>query len=391
MTTIPRALHARIATLLRAHHVPGASVALVDAGGVRWAGGVGLADLRSGRAATEATVHHLFSGTKLFTATAVMQCVERGAFRLEDRVADLLPGAGPLGGITVRQLLSHTSGLRDSLRGLLTVRFPGEPSLSATEALALFPIRPARAPGRSVAYANVNYALLGALIEAGTGRRFASYLVQEVLAPLGVSAGLTVGGVDPLRLMTGYIDRWDPMRLALRLLHPATTARLYAERTARFVALHPYDLATEAIGGLVGTVTDFAALLVAHLRGGGPVLGPGSVHAMQSPVARGAAGIVSREAVGLGWKLGRAGTVRFLNHEGAGAGATTEVRIYPAEGIGVAIAMNAMRMPRSMRLAHAIAEEVRRSASPSSVASRVRVEHGLRVPSQAGELGALHR
>jgi hypothetical protein len=79
---------------------------------------------------------------------------------------------------------------------------------------------------------------------------------------------------------------------------------------------------------------------------------------MQTMVARGAAGIESREGMAIGWKVGRVDGRTFLNHEGGGAGFTTELRLYPDAGIGVALAMNGMRMPATMRTAHVICEAV---------------------------------
>jgi len=64
----------------------------------------------------------------------------------------------------------------------------------------------------------------------------------------------------------------------------------------------------------------------------------------------------SRVGVGLGWKVGRVESRAFLNHEGSGAGFTSELRLYPEAGIGIALAMNLMRMPKTIRAAHKICE-----------------------------------
>jgi hypothetical protein len=157
-------------------------------------------------------------------------------------------------------------------------------------------------------------------------------------------------------MATGYVDRWDPMRAVLWALFPDTRGRLYGARIGRHVELREYDLFTPAIGGLVGSVVDFGRFLQAHLTGGGPVLSPGWTARMHTQIAEGAAGIESREGMALGWKVGRVRGHALLNHEGGGAGFTTELRLYPDAEIGVAIAMNAMRMPSTMRLAHRLCE-----------------------------------
>jgi hypothetical protein len=62
--------------------------------------------------------------------------------------------------------------------------------------------------------------------------------------------------------------------------------------------------------------------------------------------------------VGLGWKIGQTGEETFINHEGGGAGFTTETRIYPARGIGLVIALNRMSMPQINLVAHRICEKI---------------------------------
>lgn len=349
-------------------HVPGCSIALVDATGLRWAGAFGVADVRSGRLARADTVYHLFSGTKLFTAVAVLQLAERGRLDLDDRVGRFLPELepAPARDITLAQLLSHRSGLADTLRGFLAVSWPGDEPPTSRQALARYRIRLTRAPGTRVEYRNVNYAILGEVITRVTGLEYREHVAQAVLAPLGMRAAF--GLTDELRphAATGYIGRWDPMRLLLPLLFPRLPARLYGERVAgpgvSLVELREYELATAAIGGLVGSMPELAKLLQAQLAGGGGVLSEASTRRMQALVAEGAAGIESRVGMGLGWKLGRTREHAFLNHEGGGAGFTSELRIYPdvghPSGIGIALGMNMMRMPHTMRVAHRICEAV---------------------------------
>ena len=127
----------------------------------------------------------------------------------------------------------------------------------------------------------------------------------------------------------------------------------------------PFALDTAAIGGLVGSVGGFAPFVIAQLRGGDAVLGEAAVRAMQTLVARGAAGIASRVGVGLGWKLGAVDGVSFLNHEGGGPGFTSETRIYPATGLGMVLCMNRWMMPTKTHLvAHRLCEIIRSRTPP---------------------------
>jgi CubicO group peptidase (beta-lactamase class C family) len=358
----PAELRIAIEGELARANVPGCSVAVCTRDAVEWSDGFGIADIAGNVRATRDTVHHLFSGTKIVTATAVMQLVEAGRIALDDAIGVHVPSASHLRGVTVRHLLSHASGLKDSLRAFTAAAVAPDPAPDAEGALRRYPLVAGRAPGEKVAYRNVNYALLGALVARVSGMDFREYVHRRVLEPLGVGdAGFSIARARErgAGLVTGYIDRWDPMRIVLRLMHPDVSARLYARRSGRFVALTDYDPVTAAAGGLVGTVGSFAGLVRAHLAEDERLLSPESYRLMRTLVARGAAGIESREGTGLGWKLGVVAGHRFMNHEGGGPGCTSELRIYPEQGLGIALAMNVMRMPGTMRVAHRICEAIR--------------------------------
>lgn len=362
---MPPAFRARVRDLildqLRQGAVPGCTIAVVDDAGVSTCEGFGVADLGSGRTAAPDTVYHLFSGTKLFTATAVMQLIEQGRISLDDPIGEHVPSAAHLTGVSVRHLLSHTSGLKDSLKAFIAAVISPETAPDAEHALGTYALVATHAPdiGR-VSYRNVNYALLGALISRVGGAEYRDVVRARVLGPLGLDCDFAMRDAWLQRAATGHIDWFDPMRAVLRLLHPDIAHRLYRTRYGRHLALVDYGPSTSAIGGLVGTVPEFAAFLMAHLVADPRLLTKASYAEMHAQYGRGAAGIESRVGTGLGWKVGRVGGVPFLNHEGGGPGFTSELRLYPEQGIGVALAMNAMRMPGTMRVAHRIAEIVRR-------------------------------
>jgi CubicO group peptidase (beta-lactamase class C family) len=102
----------------------------------------------------------------------------------------------------------------------------------------------------------------------------------------------------------------------------------------------------------------FTLFVMAHLNNGAGILTKDSSQLMQRMVAQGQAGIASKVGVGLGWKLGQTGQEAFVNHEGGGAGFTSETRIYPARGIGIVMAMNRMSMPQTNMVAHRICEKI---------------------------------
>jgi len=346
---------------LQAHRVPGCSIALVNEERVVWSAGYGTAVLRSGRPATPDSVYHLFSVTKLFTAVAVLKLVERGALGLDHVLGRYLPEEKAAQAITIEHLLSHRSGLKDTLRAFLAVRTAGEKPLTSREALSTYRLKATRRPGERVEYRNVNYALLGEVITRVSGMEYTRFVTTAILDPLGAQLSFDVTAEMRDRASTGYLHTTDPMRFLLRWLLPDQMRQLYGDRHAGFIALREFTLSTASIGGLVGSVLECAKFLRAQLAPDPRVLSEALTRRMQTKVAEGVAGIESRAGMALGWKVGSADGRVFLNHEGGGAGFTSELRLYPEERHGIALAMNAMRMPRTMRLAHRICEAVMHS------------------------------
>jgi CubicO group peptidase (beta-lactamase class C family) len=110
-----------IDTLVRAAGVPGCAIATTRASGQATVSTHGQAALDPPRPVAPTTVFHLFSGTKLYTAAAVMLLVERGKIGLDEPITAYLPDLLLRHPVTVRQLACHDSGVPDTLRALLSV------------------------------------------------------------------------------------------------------------------------------------------------------------------------------------------------------------------------------------------------------------------------------
>ena len=175
---------------MAAHHVPGLSVAVVQDGKVVKTAAYGLSDAEAKTPATVNTVYGLGSCTKPFTAVAVLQLVEAGKITLDAPVSRYLDGLPPAwSAITVRRLLTHTSGL-PNYRRFLNFKRLSEPkyrqpgmvvSLLARKKLD-FP------PGTRYEYSNTNYHLLGQLIEKVSGQTYGAFLSAHQFQPAGMTA-----------------------------------------------------------------------------------------------------------------------------------------------------------------------------------------------------------
>ena len=152
----------------------------------------GYADRARGSPNATITPFNIGSVTKVFTAIAIGQLVDRGKVALDDPLTKYMPTyPKPIGDqITVAMLLAHTAGTGDYLDdpGYLRIRdsFESVPELIGAVNTSVLP---GRVPGKTFAYSNTGYLLLGAVIEKASGRDFYNYMDNEVFAKAGVAAG----------------------------------------------------------------------------------------------------------------------------------------------------------------------------------------------------------
>ncbi|MFI8001998.1 serine hydrolase domain-containing protein [Streptomyces sp. NPDC086010] len=218
--------------------------------------------------------------TKSFLATVVLQLAAEGALRLDDSVEDHLPGvvrghgnAGDL--ITLRDLLTHTSGLRDYMAALpatdpaLTgAAGPSAQPLSPGAAVRLAVSRPPAAARGSYVYSSTNYVLLGMVVERVTGHTYATEIRRRIITPLRLT-GTSLPGA----------------RTTLPLPHSPAYHRA-GDGTLRDVTSIDPRVAGAA-GELVSTLDDLDRFYAALL--GGRLLGPAGLSAMLDTRAAGGA------------------------------------------------------------------------------------------------------
>ena len=183
----------KIDALMQAYsdpHGPGASVLVVSDGAIVARRSYGQADVEAGIAATPHTNYRLASVTKQFTALAILMLSERGKLSLDDPISRFFPEFPAYGaGITIRQLLTHTSGLpdyEDYMPEGLTVPLKDVDVLRIVEQNP----RPRFAPGAGYRYSNSGYSLLSLVVQRASGKGFATFLQEEVFGPLGMTGSV---------------------------------------------------------------------------------------------------------------------------------------------------------------------------------------------------------
>jgi CubicO group peptidase (beta-lactamase class C family) len=190
----PKNFDARVAAVMKASEVPGATIAIVENGEVTLARGYGVRKLGEPAAVGDDTLFQIGSTTKAFTATALAILVEEGKIGWDDRVIDHLPDFRMYDPwvtreITIRDLLVHRSGLGRGQGDLMFV-----PSTEISRADLVRRIRflkPATSFRSGFAYDNVLYAVAGQLVEAVSGQTWEDFVEARIFAPAGMKSSVT--------------------------------------------------------------------------------------------------------------------------------------------------------------------------------------------------------
>lgn len=164
-------------------HIPGTAVAVIRNGKIELMKGYGLANLERKLPVTSDTMFQIASTTKPFTAMAVMMLAEEGKVSLDEKAVKYLSWLPPIyRDISVRQLLTHTSGVRADVRTGNVDNFTIDQfKQRLAEAPASF------SPNERWEYANTGYILLGIIIETVSGKSYGEFLTQRIFKPLGMN------------------------------------------------------------------------------------------------------------------------------------------------------------------------------------------------------------
>ncbi|MFE9888227.1 serine hydrolase domain-containing protein [Streptomyces scopuliridis] len=320
--------------LAREHRVTGAQLALYRDGALTEHAG-GVESVRTKNPVTADTAFPFGSVTKFFTAGLIMQFVSDGDLDLDEPlsglVSELKSATNPLLGTgTVRQLLSHTAGLADSIE-YADMRGPSYRRFATVcgEEPNLFP------PGLAFSYSNTGYCLLGSVIEAVSGMDWWTAMDSCLLRPLGI---------EPAFLHDPRPGADQPAR---------TRAEGHAIRAGSDEA-EPVDhmtaLSLAAAGGLAGSARDLVTTARLHLDDRATfahrhLLPEDAILQMRESVPD-AEPFGLADAWGLGLMCHRNGDDAWYGHDGAVGGATCNLRIHPGSSTALAVTTNSTAGPK---------------------------------------------
>jgi CubicO group peptidase (beta-lactamase class C family) len=322
---------------------PSIAFAIAKDGEIVHQGAFGLADREAGLAATVFTAYPLASATKPITATALMVLHERQGLALDTSLRDALPGLqvqGPRAeGITLTQLLTHSSGLGTYARIRYGDAIAGAPGLLDDVRAHAVTVNP---PDHISEYSNLGYGLLGEVAARHAGLAFATAVETLVFEPLGMDHA--------------FIDTPRPGQ--------TDVAAHYDSKMAR---LPPLRNNTPGAGNAYASATDLIrfAMLHAGATGERPLSAPG-VAAMQARHGAAFHHYYGDAYYGLGWYVREAGEGRrVVWHEGGMPGASSIIKLLPDQRIAVVVLGN---RTDANELSQAIANQLIRAVLPDYTA-----------------------
>nr|WP_276898120.1 serine hydrolase domain-containing protein [Pedobacter kyonggii] len=248
--------------VMEKYNAVGAAVAVVKEGKLIYTHSFGLKDLENKKPLTDQDIFRIASISKSFSATSIMQLVEAGKISLDDDFGDLVGfkirnPKFPDQKISLKMALSHTSSLNDS-QGYLNLDVIN-PDKNPNWAKCYNDY----APGSKFDYCNLNFNLIGTIIEKKSGERFDNYVKNHVLKPLGLYAGYCIDSLDSTRFVNLYEYHADT-----KTYTPSPTA--YAPRRTE-IANYIMGYSTPVFsptGGMKISATDLAKYMIMHMNYG---------------------------------------------------------------------------------------------------------------------------
>lgn len=297
---------------------PGCALGVARNGRVVYERGYGMANLETGTPITPSSIFHVASVSKQFTAMAIMLLASDGKLSIDDDIRKYLPEIRDYGTpITIRHLLTHTSGLRDQweLLSLARGRFE-EDRITEADVMDIVPRQTALnfTPGSEYVYSNTGFTLLGVIVKRVSGKSLRDFADERIFKPLGMTS-------------THFHDDYT-------MLVPGRTSA-YAPRAGGWrVSIPNYD--TYGATSLFTTVGD---LLKWEANLDNPVVGDRALIArMETPTPL-TTGDTSN--YGFGLSVDRYRGARVVGHGGADAGYRTDVARYPELGLATVVLCNA--------------------------------------------------
>ncbi|MGB7212355.1 MAG: serine hydrolase domain-containing protein [Gemmatimonadales bacterium] len=318
VNTLPPDVFAKVQTavndVMQKSQVPSASVGIVLNGKIVYTGAFGMARLSPPMPASPEMHYAIGSISKQFTAACVMLLVQEGKLSLDDPVSKFFPELTRANEVTLRNLLSHTSGYEDYAPQDYTIPVWTKPT-TAQAVIHEWATKPLDFdPGTQYQYSNTNFNIVGLIVEKASGQPFWHFLSTRILKPLHLDRTIDLDTQHSQLEPTGYA------RNALGPLRPATTEAPGWYFADGEMAMPVGDLLTWDISMMDQSL-----------------LAPASYAAMETPMK-----LKNGQEIGygLGVSLGYRDGHRVVAHSGEVGGFVAQNIVFPEDKIAIAVLTN---------------------------------------------------
>lgn len=316
-TSLKKELDNELASLAKEFGIPALALTVITSGKLVYAQGFGFQGKENKLPVTKNTLFRIASISKLFTAQAVMQLAEKNKLNLDDNISKYLPEM--MGSkITIRQLLTHSSGLRDQVRPV-----PHKNRRSTQDYLKL--VSTSLTSGGVASefnYSDTGFNLLGVIVSVVSGMPFEDYIKLNIFTPAKMSH-------------SGYFD--GKQGVAADVL-PTYKGSIISHNMRR-----SHDVAFFPSEGLVSSVSDLAKWTTSTLTFQQSILSQCSYKQMYEPLVKTTWGDIY---MGLGWQVYRDDGRMVARHPGSIRGYKSLIVTYPEDMNAIILLTNASETPR---------------------------------------------
>ncbi len=320
---------------------PGCALGVSRNGHVVHEHGYGMANLETATPIRPGTIFHVASVSKQFTAMSIMLLAADGKLSVDDDIRKYIPEIPNYGTtITIRHLLTHTSGLRDqwALLALKRGRFE-EDRITEADVMDIVPRQKALnfTPGAEYLYSNTGFTLLGVIVKRVSGKPLRDFADERIFRPLGMTS--THFHDDYTMLVRGRASAYEPVGNGWR------------------VGIPNFD-----VYGATSLFTTVGDLLKWEANFDAPVVGTRAIIDQMQTRAH----LTNGDSVNYGFGLSVATYrgVREIGHNGADAGYRSVVTRFPDQGLAIAIECNGATA-NTTALSHGVADIYLGSALPA--------------------------
>lgn len=308
---------------------PGIQYVVVTHDSTLWNYVGGFASISPARPLQESTTMMIYSMTKTITAAAILQLVDDGKISLDDPISKYLADIPYTSEITIRHLLSQTSGIPNPVP-LKWVHLVEEHSnfddhLALQSILKQYP-ELKFTPGMKCAYSNISYWLLGEIIKKISGIRYEDYVRQNIFRRLQIPDS-EIDFLIPVEEnhSKGYLPRWSLMNLLKSFV---IDKKFIGEYEDKWLRTNDHYLNGPAFGGVVASAEAISIFLRDMLSDHSRLF---SAKTKQLFFEQQKSNDGKKIEMTLGWHMGNFNGIQYFYKEGGGGGFHSEMRIYPKQ------------------------------------------------------------